>query len=155
MNRRRIRRVFVLVGVVASLAMGAVTVRGAAAWTAGSAPLAVPPTSADAVAARLADEEARSSDLQRQLDALRGDSAQLVAALDAAQAQIASDGDAAAGLRARLAAAQKRLATLEASIARARANALAAARQGSSGGSSGGSAAGHGATDDGEDETDG
>jgi peptidoglycan hydrolase CwlO-like protein len=126
MNSFRVRRLLVIVGVVASFTLAVATVRAAAGWSAANAPLAIAPTSGESVAARIADAEARSADLEAELDTLRANGSGLAAALDAAGSQIAADADAAKALRARLATAQRRLATLEASIASARARVAAA-----------------------------
>jgi chemotaxis protein MotB len=121
-----LRRAAVIVGIAGSIVLGAATVRAAGEWTASAAPMAVAPDSAESLLARLSDADARAGALQDQLDALRGNGADLAAALDTAQARIKTDADAATALRNRLASAKTRLATLEASLARARA---AAARQ--------------------------
>jgi len=122
------RRFVVVTAVACSLVLAVATVRAAAAWTAAAAPLSIAPTSAETLAARLADGESRSTELRRQLDALRVESGDLNAALEAARARIAADAATAAALRDRLVQAKTRLAALEASLARARAAALAAAR---------------------------
>jgi septal ring factor EnvC (AmiA/AmiB activator) len=119
------RRAIVTAGVVASIVLGVMTIRAAAAWTAASAPLEVAPASLEQLRAALAAEQNRSKALQDQLDALTAGSAELSAALETARARIGADGETAAGLQASLAAAQQKLASLEASLAAAR-QALAA-----------------------------
>ncbi len=106
-----VRRAVVTTVVAASLALGFASIQAAAAWTAASAPLAAPPVSADAIAAQLSTEQQRSSNLQSQLDAVGSQADQLAAALKTAGDQVASDAKSAAGLRQRLAAAEKRLAS--------------------------------------------
>ena len=125
--QRGVSRSLVMVGVVASLLIGAASIRAAAAWTAASAPLAVSPASAESLAARLTDEEARSAALQAQLDELRANTADLSGALDTARTRISSDAKTATSLRTRLATAKTRLASLEKSLAAARAAAARAA----------------------------
>ncbi len=106
-----VRRAVVTAVVAASLALGFASIQAAAEWTAASAPLAAPPVSADTITAQLATEQDRSSNLQSQLDAVGSQADQLAAALKTASAQIASDAKSAAGLRQRLGAAEKRLAS--------------------------------------------
>jgi chromosome segregation ATPase len=123
----RLRRGIVTAGVAGSLALGAVTVRAAAEWTAASAPLTVAPESVASLQARLAAEHERTLALQAQLEQLRTDAAGLSTALSAADGRIADDATLAASLKQRLAAAQTRLKALERSIARADAAARARA----------------------------
>ena len=120
MIRGPLRRTLVIAGVAGSVVLGGATIRAAAAWTATAAPLTVAPASTETLSARLAEEEGRSAQLRRELDALRATTSDLRSALDAAQTRIAADADAADALRTRLERAKARLATLEASIARAR-----------------------------------
>lgn len=120
MIRGPLRRALVLAGVAGSLVLGGATIRAAAAWTATAAPLSVAPASTEMLTARLAEEEGRSAQLRRELDALQATTSDLRSALDAAQTRIAADADAADALRTRLERAKTRLATLEASIALAR-----------------------------------
>lgn len=115
-----LRRVITTVGVVAALLLGFGSIRAAAAWTAASAPLSVAPVSIDHIQERLTTEQARSADLEAQLQALTTQSTELTAALEAAQAQITTDSGHAADLAKQLKAAKTKLAKLEASIARAR-----------------------------------
>ena len=111
-----IRRTVVVVGVAASLLLGVVSIRAAAAWTAASAPLEAAPVSVASVTDQLAREQARSAELQAQLDDLVARSTELTQVLEAAQARIATDASTAKGMRARLAAAEKKLAILTASL---------------------------------------
>jgi DNA repair exonuclease SbcCD ATPase subunit len=125
----RLRRPFVILGVVLTLLAGAATIRAAAAWTAASSPLVDKPPSVEALQASLAVEQARSADLQAQLDQLTAGSTDLAAALATARERILADAADAEQLRASLSAAKDKLATLEGSIrqARAAANASVAA----------------------------
>lgn len=111
-----LRRRLVFGGVLLSLAFGAVTIRAAAEWTAASAPLSAAPVSAETLGARLADERARSAALETALRDLTAQTAQLRAALDAAEGRVEGDAGTAADLRERLAAANEKLVTLQASI---------------------------------------
>ena len=116
----RVRRLFTVIGVIAALAVGFGSIRAAAAWTAASAPLTVAPVPVAELQDRLAVEQARSSDLTFQLRALGTQSTELSAALQAAEAQIVADSDHAKALAKELKAAKKKLATLQASIAKAK-----------------------------------
>jgi hypothetical protein len=113
------RRSATILGVVASLLLGLVAMRAAAAWTAEAAPLADRPPSVESLQAALRQETARSAALREQLNELTGGSRSLSEALSVAQAQIDADAGEAAALRADLATARDRLAALEASIAAA------------------------------------
>jgi septal ring factor EnvC (AmiA/AmiB activator) len=115
-----VRRFVTVLGVVAALVLGYASIQAAAAWTAASAPLTVAPVSVASLQDRLALEQARSGDLTAQLDSLSTQSAEMTAALEAAQAQIATDADHAKTLSKDLKAAKKKLAKLEASIAKAK-----------------------------------
>jgi peptidoglycan hydrolase CwlO-like protein len=116
----RIRRFVTIVGVIAVLVLGYGSIRAAAAWTAASAPLAVAPVPVATIQDRLAVEQARSDDLRLQLETLSAQSTEMTAGLEAAQAQIASDTDHATALAKELKDAKKKLAKLEASIAKAK-----------------------------------
>jgi len=121
------RRGVIVLGVAASLLLGAVSIRAAATWTAASAPLAVSPTSAGSLADQLDQEQARSKALQAQLDELASRTSDLSTALAAAQERISTDASTAKQLRTRLASAQQKLAVLTTSIQRSQAAAAAAA----------------------------
>ena len=116
----RLRRLITVVGVIAALALGFGSIKAAAAWTAASAPLTVTPVSVAAIQDRLVAEQTRSADMAARLESLAGQSAELTAALETAQARIVADTDQAKVLARALAAAKKKLAKLEASIAKAR-----------------------------------
>ena len=106
------RRAAVTVGVVGSLGLGAATIDAAAQWTAAAAPMQAPPVSAESLASQLANEQARGTDLQSRLEAAITQASQVQAALDAANARIATDGGTAKALRTQIAAAEKKLAAL-------------------------------------------
>ena len=123
----RFRHPLVVLGVVLSLLAGAATIRAAAAWTAASSPLAVKPPSVEQIQADLAAEQARSADLEFQLDQLAASSRELASALETARGRIATDAEQAQALQESLAAAKDKLATLERTIGQARAATAAAA----------------------------
>jgi hypothetical protein len=106
------RRAAVTVGVVGSLGLGAAAIDAAAQWTASAAPLQAPPVSAESLAAQLANEQARGTDLETRLQAAISQTSQLQAALDAAKGRIAADDGTARTLRAQVADSQRRLAAL-------------------------------------------
>ncbi len=122
----RVRRLVTVFGVIAALLVGYGSIRAAAAWTAASAPLTVAPVPVSELQDRLALEQTRSADLTAQLQSLAGQSTEMSTALAAAQAQMTADTDHATALAAELKAAKKKLAALEASIAKAK---VAAQRQ--------------------------
>ncbi len=121
-------RALVIVGVVAALSLGGVSIKLAADWTRAAAPLAVPPVSLAELQAGLATEQARADALQHDLDAIESAAGDLSAALAAAQERVGTDTATADQLRADMAAAQARLAKLQAALAKA----AAAARAGAS-----------------------
>ncbi len=106
------RRTAVTMGVVGSLGLGAASIGAAAQWTAASAPMSVPPVTAESLAAQLANEQARGSDLQSRLEATLAQAAQLQTALDTANARIGTDSKTAKALQAQIVAAQKKLGSL-------------------------------------------
>ena len=116
----RVRRLATIVAVIAALVVGYGSIRAAAAWTAASAPLSVAPVPVSALQDRLAVEQARSEDLRAQLETLTAQSTEMTAALEAAQSQIVTDTDHANALAKQLKDAKKKLAKLEASIAKAK-----------------------------------
>jgi len=122
-----LRRTAVTVAVVGSLVLGAATIRAASQWTASEAPLAAPPVTVESLTAQLAAERERTSGLSSQLETMAGNTVELQAALDAANAQIQVDTATAKDLTNRIAAAKKKLAALNAKIA-ASARQAAAAR---------------------------
>ncbi len=105
----KLRRILVSAGVVASLVIGAISIRVAADLTAAAAPPPVPPISMSELQANLLAEQARAESLQQQLDDLLGVTGQLTSVLSAAEGQVSVDGLTAAQLRDRLKEAEKRL----------------------------------------------
>jgi septal ring factor EnvC (AmiA/AmiB activator) len=112
-----VRRVAIVTGVAASLLLGVVSIRAAAAWTATSAPPSTP-ISVASLNDQVAAEQARSAALQAQLDELVARSAELTAALETARGRIAADASAARDLRSRLADARRKLSALSRTLAR-------------------------------------
>ena len=150
--RMKVRRALIVVGVMAALVIGLLSIQLAAALTAAAAPPPAPPVSLDTLKRALADEQARGAALQAQLDELDGLTTSLSDALEGTQTQVSTDSQSATVLAKQLHAAQGKLAELKKLLAKARARLLAlgdtkgaaAARSGggSSGGSSGGSTTG-------------
>lgn len=114
-----IRRTITIVLAVAALLLGFTAIRAAAAWTAEAAPLVANPASAVSIESKLADEQARSADLQERLTAITSQTDDIAAALQAAQDRIAADGTRAEQLTSDLASAKAKLKTLEATIKKA------------------------------------
>jgi hypothetical protein len=102
-----VRRTIVVLSVALSLTVGGLAVRAASAWTASEAPLAAAPISVKTLAQQLADEQARSAALEARLTALTGQSTDLSLALEAANARVADDANAAKILQAKLADAKR------------------------------------------------
>ncbi|HET7495563.1 MAG TPA: hypothetical protein VFJ80_08940 [Candidatus Limnocylindrales bacterium] len=113
------RRILTVIGVTIAMLLAVGTIRAAAAWTAASAPLSVAPTTVATLQARLLDEQTRSATLQQRLDALTTSTGDLASALEQARARIDADTGHAADLSAQLASAKRRLAKLDAAIAKA------------------------------------
>ena len=111
-----VRRLFVVLAVAGSLLVAGLTVRAASLWAASQAPLTVATVSVSSVQQALEAERTRSAALETQLKTLESSTAGLTAALEAAQTQVGADEQTATDLRASLAAAQDRLAKLEASL---------------------------------------
>jgi hypothetical protein len=126
---RRLRRLLVIVGVTISLIAGLVSIRIAADLAIAAAPPPAPPVSMQALLAALQAEQARAAVLQDQLDQLLGATDDLSAAIDSTDVRLTADGESAKDLRARLKAAQARLALLTKllKVAGARLSALGAA----------------------------
>ena len=116
-----VRRSTTLLAVALIVALGFLAIRVAAAWTANAAPLEVAPVSVETLQAQLDAERTRSAQLSSELRRLLLQSAELTTALETAQEQIATDEDHAADLSKDLAAAKKKLRSLEKSIRAARA----------------------------------
>ena len=109
---RRIRRAFVMSGVVASLLAGVVAIQLAAQMTAAAAPPPAPPVSLDSLRSSLAAEQARGAALQSQLDDLLTVTDGLKAALTSTEGEVTVDGLTAKQLRTRLKAADAKLKTV-------------------------------------------
>ena len=123
-----IRRTLTIAVAISALFLGFAAIRAASAWTADAAPLVASPASAKSIEVKLADEQARSADLQARLSEITGQTEDMSAALIAAQDRIVSDAQHAEGLSRDLAAATKKLKALEASIRRAAAASAARAQ---------------------------
>jgi hypothetical protein len=117
----QIRRGLVLTGVALSLAVGLASIRVAAALTADAAPPPAPPVSMASLQAQLTAEQAGSVALQQQLDEVDSLTAQLSDAIGVTSSDVSTDGLNARQLRARLVAAQKKLATASRLLEQARA----------------------------------
>lgn len=116
-----VRRLGVILGVAASLVVGAMSVRIAAELTAAAAPPTLPPVSIDVLREALAQEQARSAALEAQLGELTDLTNRLRAALGETGTQLETDQQTAEELRARLADAEARLATTMRALTAARA----------------------------------
>jgi colicin import membrane protein len=141
----QLRRSLVVAAAGTSVVMGGFAVQTAAAWVHATAPGSGSTLTAADLQDQLAAEEARSTALQAQVDALLSQAGQFHAALGQASDQIASDVQQAAALRAELAVEEKRLAALKAAAKAAAAAQRRAATAppthtttGASGGSGGG-----------------
>ena len=110
-----VRRPLVILGALLTLFLAVASVEAASQWAA-SASLAKPPATIASIEAALARATSRSVVLQDQLDAMRASSADLSDALAAANPQVATDQVTADQLQASLAAAQAKLARLEAAL---------------------------------------
>jgi len=110
--KQLLRRVLVTIGVVASIVAGAASIQLAAMYTAAAAPPPAPPVSIESLRSQLTAEQERSAALQGQLDDLVDLTGQLSGVVDTTQSQVSTDGLTAAQLRARLGAAQAKLAAV-------------------------------------------
>jgi septal ring factor EnvC (AmiA/AmiB activator) len=130
---RLARRAIVLGATIAVVGMAIGTVRVAADWRAADAPLDVAPVGLDTINAQLVSEQERTGALTDEIGSVATQIADLQAALTAANGQVAGDTDSAESLQAALAAAQRKLKTLQGQLeaAQERLSALnrAAARQ--------------------------
>ena len=121
------RRLAIIAGVVAVMALGVASIRAAGNWTAAAAPLSVAPVSVDTLQSKLDTESARSEALSADLAALEKQIEELTGAVGAAQGQLDADGTTATDLQAKLTASQERLTKLQALIAKAERQLRAAA----------------------------
>ncbi|OGO54441.1 MAG: hypothetical protein A2V85_05070 [Chloroflexi bacterium RBG_16_72_14] len=130
---RLARRAIVLGATVAVVGMAIGTVKVAADWRAADAPLDVAPVGLDTINAQLVSERDRTGALTDEIGSVAIQIADLQAALTAANGQVAGDAKSAESLEAALAAAQRKLKTLQGQLkaAQERLSALnrAAARQ--------------------------
>jgi hypothetical protein len=110
--KMKIRRTVILAGVAASLVIGLMSIRVAAILTAAAAPPPAPPVSIETIRSDLAAEQARAQVLQDQLNELLSLTTDLSAALDSTGDQVSVDKLSAKQLRARLKAANAKLATM-------------------------------------------
>ncbi|HEX5015260.1 MAG TPA: hypothetical protein VFV72_14000 [Candidatus Limnocylindrales bacterium] len=115
------RRVMIVIACLLAIAGVVAIVRIAAAVRADAAPLVAPPVSVETIAAEIDAESARAAGLTSALLILQSRTSDLDAALAAADDQMTSDTNLAEQLRADLAAAKARLATLQAELAAAQA----------------------------------
>jgi hypothetical protein len=106
---RRVRRGVVVLGVVASLVFGFVSIQIAADLAIAAAPPPAPPISMETLKDQLAAEQGRATDLQQQLTDLLDVTGQLTSALDMTDTQVTDDGLTATQLRDRLKAAEAKL----------------------------------------------
>ena len=97
---------------IASLALGAMSIRVAADMTAAAAPPSAPPMSLDSLQAALAAEQARGAALQAELVELTAVTDELTAALTSTEGEVQVDGLTAKELRTRLKAADAKLKTV-------------------------------------------
>jgi hypothetical protein len=118
---RRIRRGAVVGGVFACLVFGVVSIQIAADLAAAAAPPPAPPISMETLKSQLAAEQARATSLQQQLEDLLAVTTQLTTALDSTAAQVSDDGLTADQLRARLKAAEAKLASVNQLLKKAQA----------------------------------
>lgn len=114
-----IRRTFTVVLAVTAIVLGFTAIQVASAWTADAAPLVASPASAASIELKLADEQARSGDLQDRLTGIMSQTDDMAAALQAAQDRIAADAAHAEQLTNDLASANAKLKALEATIKKA------------------------------------
>jgi hypothetical protein len=123
-----LRRIIVVLGVVASLLVGTLSIEVAAALTAAAAPPPAPPMSLSALQDALAAQQTRGDDLEAQLAEMNDLTAALEAALAGTSDHISTQGKTAKQLENELKAAQSKLAKLQGLLAKAEAR-LAALRQ--------------------------
>ena len=139
--RMVVRRSLVVLGVIASLLVGLVSVRVAADLTAAAAPPIAPPVSLATLQDQLVAERARADALRSELDQLLGVTGDLSGAIGATSDQVATDDLTADQLRKRLADADAKLRRLKKLLASAEARLAALEGAADAGGSSGGAAA--------------
>jgi len=116
MSNLTLRRSVVTAATLLSIFGGAVAIRAAAGWTAANVPLEQPPNPA-ALVTQLKNERAHASALADELGQVVARAQELRTALEAAQAKAATDAQTATDLAAQLAAAERKLASLQAQLA--------------------------------------
>jgi hypothetical protein len=116
-----LRRALVVLGVVASLLVGLVSVRVAADLTAAAVPPAVPPVSIETLQNLLVAERERAITLREELDQLLAATGNLSTAVGLTSDQVTTDGLTADELRQRLAEAEAKLGRLQDLLAAAQA----------------------------------
>jgi hypothetical protein len=138
----KLRRTVVVMGVVATLLAGLLSIEVAAALTAAAAPPPAPPMSLSALQDALAAQQQRGNELESQLAEMNDLTASLAAALAGTQDHISTQGKTAKDLEKELKAAQAKLAKMQGLLdkAQARLAALRAAANGVGGGGGGGGA---------------
>jgi hypothetical protein len=136
----KLRRVVVIIGVIASLVVGVLSIEVAAALTAAAAPPPAPPMSLSALQDALAAQQARGDDLEAQLAEMNDLTAALSAALAGTSDHISTQGKTAKELQKDLKAAQSKLAKLQGLLAKAEER-LAVLRQAAKNAGSGGGSA--------------
>jgi hypothetical protein len=140
----KLRRTVIVVGVVASLLVGLLSIEIAAALTAAAAPPPAPPMSLSALQDALAAQQQRGDELESQLAEMNDLTASLAAALAGTQDHISTQGKTAKELEKELKTAQAKLAKMQGLLnqAQARLAALRAAANGVAGGGGGGGGGG-------------
>lgn len=116
-----VRRIAIFAACLLAIAGVVVVVRTAAVLRADAAPLVAPPVSAEQIAAEIDAESARATDLAAALAELETRAGGLDQGLTAVGDQMTADSHTAEQLRADIAAAQERLATLQGQLATAQA----------------------------------
>jgi septal ring factor EnvC (AmiA/AmiB activator) len=157
---RMLRRGLVLGASIAVIVAAAGTVKVAADWRAADAPLDVAPVGVETINARLVSETDRAGVLAEEIDTVAAQIDDLRSAVASADQQVTDDTEGAQALQAELAAAAKKLETLQGQLkaANERLSALnrAAARQAAANAAarSSSSGSGGGRDDDGGDHDD-
>lgn len=133
----KLRRAVVVLGVVASLLVGFVSIEVAAALTAAAAPPPAPPMSLGALQEALTAQQERGDALESQLAELNDLTVALSSALDGTREYVNTQGKTAQELEKELKGAQAKLAKLQGLLDRAQAR-LTALRQAANGVGTGG-----------------
>jgi len=110
------RRVLVLGGAVAVIAVAAFTVQLAAQWRTDSAPLDTVPVSMSSINAELQNEVGRSADLSGQVDEVASRITELRSAIGTADATVTQSAQSAETLKSQLSEAQTKLTTVQAQL---------------------------------------